>query len=178
MMRRAWTEAVGVYSGQDASADPDPGGSPMETESPLLPPTDWNRTNRDGLARSLVDQLRQGRTESAVRLFAEAERRGIVSGWSASDRVAAALLLMGRPAEARRIWEHATDSPSPAMRWNRIATAAMAAMDFPAAEAAYRTALEHDPRLGEAWFGLALLYSQRGTAKEALAACHAGCACP
>ncbi|MGP0064771.1 MAG: hypothetical protein ACLQGP_14380, partial [Isosphaeraceae bacterium] len=178
MMRRAWTEAVGVYADHDASLDldpdRDPSGRPLEAAAEPLPPTDWSRLDADGLARSLVDRLRQGRPEAAALLLAEADGRGIVPGWSASDRVAAGLLLMGRPAEARRIWEHATDPPSPAMRWNRIATAALASMDFPAADGAYRAALGLDPGLGEAWFGLAFVNAQRGTATEALAACREG----
>ncbi len=166
MMRRAWTEAVGVYAGQDAAAE----AQPEDTSAPAI---DWDRLDGDGLARAVAERIRHGRPEAAASLFEEAEGRGMVPGWSACDPVAIALLLMGRPAEARRIWERATP-PSPAIRSNRIATAAMAAMDFDTAVEAYRAALDRDPDLAEAWFGLALLHAERGAAKEALSARRAG----
>lgn len=111
---------------------------------------------------------------AAVRLFEESEARGIVADWPTRDRVAAALLHLGRPAQARRIWEQVADSPSPSLRVARIATAALAELDYRTAETTYRAALSIDPGQGEAWFGLALLHLQRGDAGEALSAARQG----
>jgi hypothetical protein len=88
--------------------------------------------------------------------------------------VAATLLHLGHPAQARRVWASAAEPPAPALRLARLATAELAALDFTAAERTYRAALEVDPALGEAWFGLAVLHTQRGDAPAVLAAARQG----
>ena len=178
MMRRAWTEAVGAYLSQDAMLDPDPDRDPIrhpgESEQKPVNPLDSTALDTDGLSRLVLERLRQGKPESATQTLVEADRRGVIPDWSTADRIATSLLLLGRPAEARQVWEKATDPPSVAERSNRIASAAMASMDFSAAAEAYHAALRHNPEMGEAWFGLALLHTQRGDAKEALKACREG----
>ena len=104
----------------------------------------------------------------------DAEGRGFVPDWPTGDRLATTLLHLGRPADARRIWEGATDPPSPAIRLTRIAIARLAELDFQTAQETLESALKHDPDLGEAWFCLALLHVQRGEPKPALAACESG----
>jgi tetratricopeptide (TPR) repeat protein len=131
-------------------------------------------SGRDDLAHSVANLLGRGRSESAVGLFAAAEDRGITPRWETSDQVAVALLHLGRPAEAGRIWERASDFPSQAIQLTRLATAALAALDFVTAERTYQTALKLDPARSDAWFGLALLHTQRGDAPEALAAARQG----
>ena len=98
--------------------------------------------------------------------------------WPASDTVATALLHLGRPAAARRVWERAADPPTPAVRLARLAAAALAGLDFSAAEHDYRAAIALDPRLGEAWFGLALLFTELGDAKGSVTAARAALQCP
>jgi tetratricopeptide (TPR) repeat protein len=122
----------------------------------------------------LIDR---GRPEAAVRLLDQAARRRIAAPWAARNRLAMALLHLGRPAEARAVWLGAKDPPSPALRSARLAAAALAAIDFPAALDDYRAAVERQPDLGEAWFGLALLHVQLGEADAALAACRNGRKC-
>jgi tetratricopeptide (TPR) repeat protein len=129
--------------------------------------------DRDGLSRAIAELLANGRPAAAVRLFATAGERQIVPSWPASDSVATALLHLGRPAAARRVWERAAEPPSPAVRLARLATAALAALDFPTAEREYRAAIALDPKLGEAQFGLALLFTQLGDAKGAVTAARA-----
>ena len=102
------------------------------------------------------------------------DRRGDRSAWTTSDREATILLYRGRPAEARRLWERAIDPPSPALRLARIATADLAAMDFPAAKRSFRAALALDPSLVETWLGVALLHTQQGDPAEALTASREG----
>ena len=86
-------------------------------------------------------------------------------------------MTQGEPAEARRYWEQAQAPPSPALRLARIAQAEMASNDLEAAEKTFRAALRLERRLGEAWFGLALLELQLGDADATLAACREGLAC-
>ena len=130
--------------------------------------------DRGGLARRIAELLQAGRFEAVYACYADAEARGIKADWATGDRVGTTLLQLGEPAAARRIWERAAGAPSPALRLSRIATAALASQDFQAAKVGYESALELDPGLGEAWFGLALLHTQRGDAKEASAACEGG----
>jgi tetratricopeptide (TPR) repeat protein len=118
--------------------------------------------------------IEEGRPEAAVRCFADGQRQGIKPAWPVCDRVAAALLHLGRPAEASRVWETATLPPSPALKLTRVATAQLAAIDFETALQTYRSALDLDPRLAEAWFGVALLHTQRGDAAAALTAASEG----
>jgi tetratricopeptide (TPR) repeat protein len=167
LMHGAWTAAVA-----DADADASRNRSPIEAGEEPLP--GWDRVGRDGLSRTLAGLLQEGRALAAVRLFAEAENRGIVPEWSACDRVATVLLHLGRPTEARRMWERTPDPPSQTLQLARIATAELVALDFPNAERTYRAALKLDPGLGEAWVGLALLYTERGERSGALAACREG----
>ena len=138
------------------------------------PPPEWNRRDRDGLAHIVSNVLAQGCPEEATRLFAEAQDRQIVADWPTSDRVATTLLHLGRPADASQLWEHVATALPPAHRAVRIATAALAALDFSSAERDYHRALELDPTLGEAWFGLAWLHTQRGDSTQALTACREG----
>jgi pentatricopeptide repeat protein len=130
--------------------------------------------DREGLARRIAELLQAGRFEAVFACFADAEARGIEPDWVTGDRVGTTLLHLGQPAAARRIWERAAGVPSTALRASRIATAALASEDFEAAKEGYESALELDPGLGEAWFGLALLHTQRGDAREASAACEGG----
>ena len=123
------------------------------------------------------DRLRHGRTLAAIELVRQAEARGIALPWKLADRVATAHLYLGEPAQARKYWERAHVPPSTALRLARIAQAELASTDFDAAEKTFRAALLLDPRLGEAWFGLALLELQLGHADATLAVCQQGLSC-
>jgi tetratricopeptide (TPR) repeat protein len=169
MMRRAWAEAVGGGPGADGPAGPE--------ASEVAPPAGWDREGGQGLATAVADLIRRGHPEAAARLLDEARSRGLSPSWTARDRVAVALLHLGRPAEARALWLDATDPPSPGLKAARLATAALAALDFTAARRDYRAALEIQPDLGEAWFGLAWLHTQAGERAEARRACQRGLAC-
>jgi tetratricopeptide (TPR) repeat protein len=125
-------------------------------------------------SRAIRGLLSEGRVLAAVKVFAEAEARGVQPAWPTRDAVAAALLHLGRPDEAHRVWERGADPTSPALQRARIAAAELASLQYAAAERTYREALKRDMTLGEAWLGLALLYTQRGDAEDALAAARAG----
>ena len=160
---------------------PDGGDRNTEAEgtSPLSVPDDepwpgWDREGRDGLARAIAGLIATRAPREGRAVVRGGRRSGISPLWATSDQVAGALLHLGRPAEARQIWECASDPPSPAIKLTRLATAALAALDFAMAETSYRAALDVDPARGEAWFGLALLHTQRGDAAGALAAARQG----
>jgi tetratricopeptide (TPR) repeat protein len=126
--------------------------------------------DRESLSAAIFALLADGRPCAAAGLFESCEDRAIDADWNTCDRVAATLLHLGEPARALRIWERAANPPSPALRAARVATAALAQLDYKTAESGYRSALELDPGLTEAWFGLALIHLQRGDAENALAA--------
>jgi hypothetical protein len=157
---------------QDGSSTTGNDQSRVETEREAAHPPGLNQDDQDGLAYTTRELLEHGYPETAIRLFSEAQARGITADWSTSDRVATTLLHLGHPADASRVWELAVAPPSPSQRQARIATALLAALDFSAAERGYHTALELDPALGEAWFGLAWLHTQRGESAQAQAACR------
>lgn len=96
---------------------------------------------------------------------------------SAWDHAATELLHAGRPAEARSAVKSSAGIPSMARQLARTAAASHVARDFAVARDEYRAAVEKDPDLAEAWFGLALLHVQLGEAEEALAACLAARKC-
>jgi tetratricopeptide (TPR) repeat protein len=176
LMWRAGAAVANDDRGDDD--DTEPGAGHDRPRSPLGPDTEQipesRPDDRDGLSLSIARLLRTGHSVAAVRLFEESEDRGIVTDWPTRDRVAATLLHLGQPAQACRIWEQVADSPSPSLRVARIATAALAELDYQTAETTYRAALNIDPGQGEAWFGLALLHLQRGDAEEAFAAARRG----
>jgi tetratricopeptide (TPR) repeat protein len=129
------------------------------------------------LCKLFEDQLRHGQTLAAVELPRQAVIRGITLPWELADRVAITHLYLGEPAEAQRYWERALAPPSPALRLARIAQAELALTNVDAAKNSFNKALRLDPRLGEAWFGLALLELQSGDADATLAACDQGISC-
>jgi len=124
----------------------------------------------------------RGRMES---LLGSSDRRGDVFGpleshleqaagasWRDADRIAATFLHLGNPQAARRVWGDAADPPSAALRLTRMAGADVAALDATAAEARCRQALSLDPRLGEAWYLLAVTRLDAGDVDGALDACR------
>ena len=140
---------------------------------------EWN------LGRSGTRRIARGCPASSTSGFDRAARGG--RRWVCRGRAAQGSAPTGRPVTAwpRRSCTWATrprragsgqrrGPPAPALRLARLAAADLAALDFAAAERTYRAALELDPGLGEAWFGLALLHTQRGDAAAVLAAARQG----
>jgi tetratricopeptide (TPR) repeat protein len=165
LIRSAWPVGRGLQN-KDAAGE-------QQLLDPPLPPIPA-AADRQGLVRALSALLEGGRPEAAVRLFNQAEARPIKPDWPASDRVAVAQLYLGYPLSARAIWTRAAQPPSRALQRARIATADLAALDYESALAGYRAALENDPALGEAWFGLAMVHTQLGQAAPALSAARQG----
>ena len=94
--------------------------------------------------------------------------------WSTADRRAVNDLHLGDPTAAERAWREATPPPSPGLRLMRLASADLVVFDASAAMNHCRQALALEPRLGEAWYLLAIANLDSGNAEGALAACREG----
>jgi len=81
---------------------------------------------------------------------------------------------LGRPADARRVWEQASDCPSTALRLARVASTFWIERDFEAAVRHYREARASAPDMAEIAWALAMLHTQRGDAASAREACRQG----
>jgi tetratricopeptide (TPR) repeat protein len=97
--------------------------------------------------------------------------------WQRVDCLAAAWMHLGIPKEARELWQAARSAPSEAERVARIADSYLVEQEFERAEGLYQQALQSNPRLTAAWWGLATIYAQRGIASATLDACDHGLAC-
>jgi TPR repeat protein len=85
---------------------------------------------------------------------------------------------LGRPEEARHLWETASDCPSEAVRLCRLACTHWVERDLERAVGLYRQAQRADPRLGEPAWALAMLHAQAGRLAPALGACRQGLQLP
>jgi tetratricopeptide (TPR) repeat protein len=123
---------------------------------------------------AVMNMLASYQPMAAARLAERMERRQAVAWpWAVADNLATAYLHLGRPADARRVWEHAKP-PSAADRLCRLATTYWVERDFEAAVRRYQQALRDDPKRAEAWWGLAMIHTQAAQAAAALDACRQG----
>lgn len=93
------------------------------------------------------------------------------------ERTALQLLYRGEPATARRLYNEATELSSQPVRLTHIAMTYMAENELATAVRQYKGALSRDPRLGEAWFGLAFANLEMGEAAGVVNACREGLKC-
>ena len=128
------------------------------------------------LSESIAHRVREGRPQTAVQRIEDSGRTSWT--WPFAERAAALYMQLGRPADARRIWEQASKSPSPALKDCRLAAAFWVERNFDAALKHYRMALEIEPKLAEIWWGLAKLHGELGDAQGAREACRRGLALP
>jgi hypothetical protein len=117
----------------------------------------------------LLDLLRAGRAEDATRL-ADAVGAAVWSSWDweVLDRLAGTWLRLGYPDKARRVWEGAAGAPSEAVRAARVGASFWVERDLGAAADAYERARQADPKLGEAYWALAWIDTERGRAPAAI----------
>ncbi len=138
-----------------------------------LPPVEGR--SPDQAPEQVHSLLRQNRPEAAVRLLEAAESGRPVSWtWTFADQAAGLFMHLGRPEDARRVWQQARACPSEALRQCRVACTFWAEQDFPAALHYYQGAAAADPDLAEAWWALAMLHLQQGDPNDALRACRQG----
>ncbi|MHB1558352.1 MAG: tetratricopeptide repeat protein, partial [Isosphaeraceae bacterium] len=90
------------------------------------------------------------------------------SSWDVLDRLATLRLHLGEPARARSLWQlGAKTATDRAIATARIAATYLAEENFDAASKHYRLALEANPNLFEAAYGLAVLEQDAGNAEAA-----------
>jgi tetratricopeptide (TPR) repeat protein len=129
------------------------------------------------LPAAVTRLLQRNRPEAAARLIKGAGQNGW--SWPFADQAAGLFMHLGRPADARRVWEEqAADCPSAAVRKCRLACTFWVERDFDEAARHFQAARSADPQLAEACWGLAMLHAQLGNAAPALEACRAGRALP
>ena len=165
-------ESRGMFAAAREVAAPRNSVNQQVTDGELIIP---KNEGRDDVMVRLSELVEQGRGAAATRCFAEAENRGIVFDWAAGNRLATARLAdwlsHGRPAglgtppgTRRRLL--CAGAGLPPRHWRRKNSGRL--------ERGTKRHSNSIPRLGEAWFGLALLHTQLGEAAETLAACDGG----
>ncbi|MDG3003959.1 tetratricopeptide repeat protein [Paludisphaera mucosa] len=127
-------------------------------------PTTWR--NLDELDRLVNHELELGRVETAVRLLEGANPPGR-GGWDAVERLSTLLLHLGEPDRARRQLQEAVDVPRPALRDARLAVCDLVEGRLEEARQQFRKAIDVEPRLFEARYGLAVLDQDDARAQEA-----------
>ena len=137
----------------------------LEAKLGPAPRTKW--ANLSELDKVVADLLASGRASTAVDVM-ESAHRPEARPWGWADRLAVIRLHLGQPAGARAIWLAATSKAPAATRSARIAATYLVEGDFESARKSYREAIDADPSLFEAHFGLAQLELDAGRAKEAL----------
>jgi tetratricopeptide (TPR) repeat protein len=127
------------------------------------------------LASAVTGLLRRHRPQAAANMLeTAAENDGSSWPWPLAEQAAGLYMHLGRPADARRVWQQATDCPSAAVRACRLAATFWIERDFEAAKEQFQAARAADPRLAEPCWGLAMLHAQLGAADPARDACRAG----
>jgi tetratricopeptide (TPR) repeat protein len=126
-----------------------------------------NSDELDHLVKALLDR---GRVASAADLLERAYPNPAGRTWPMTDQMATLRLHLGQPDRARALWASAVNPPRPAVRDARIAVALLIEGSTDAARASYLRALDAEPTLFEALYGLALLESDAGRASEAFSA--------
>lgn len=141
-------------------------------ESRLGPPPSGSWDNRESLERAVALHLGRGRVASAAdlleRAYPPAER-----SWEVTDRLATLRLHLGQPAAARAAWQAAAQVPRPGLRESRLGMTYLIEEDPESARRHFLRALEVEPTLFDAHYGLAVLESDAGRRGPAHAAAGA-----
>lgn len=126
--------------------------------------------NQSELDAALTQLRRAGRyadmAELLERAWADTGR-----GWELGDRLATLYLHLGRTENARETWEGAQNVPRPGLQRSRVAFTHLVEENYDRARAQFEAALEHEPTLFEALYGLSVLEVDAGrrmAAREAI----------
>jgi tetratricopeptide (TPR) repeat protein len=133
------------------------------------------RTNADARVNETVldGLLRSQRPAEAIDLAARAmDQANPVLGWELTERLAGAAMHVGRPVDARRLWQNAGGAPSEAVRLCRLGDTKWVERDYTSAIADYEQAHRLDDSLITPCWALAWLQAQRGRGAASLAACE------
>ena len=127
--------------------------------------------------RSITNQGPARAVRPLSELISALEATGAEIPWNETEWRALALLNLGAPTQARRLYERASDPPSAALQHCRIADTHLAAFALEDAERAYRQSLAQNRSLGSGWFGLCLTLLHQGHPAEALEASRSALTC-
>jgi tetratricopeptide (TPR) repeat protein len=167
--------AVGRILLDDAQTSGDLAGQVHDLARRFGPASPPGRPLPEHLEATVTGLLQSQRPEAVVRLVEEVERRGPLTwAWPLAERVGGTYLQLGRPADARRVWQQADGAPSEALRLCRLAATHWVERDFATAVELYRKAVAADPHQAAGWRDLTWLYTQLG---QAAAAAHANAEC-
>ncbi len=128
------------------------------------------------LSESITHLVREGRPQTAAQRIED--RLRAAWAWPFAEQAAALYMQLGQPADARRMWEQASNCPSSGLKDCRLAAAFWVERNFDAALEHYQSAREKEPELAEVWWGLAKLHGELGHASSACEACRRGLALP
>ncbi len=142
----------------------------------LGPPAPSSWRNLDELDRIVERALESGRVETVVRLLESAYPPG-KARWNVVERLANLSLHLGEPERARRHLQAVVDAPRPAVRDARLAVCALVEGRFDEARELYRKAVEVEPELFEARYGLAVLEQDAARPDAALEQAMAAVEC-
>jgi tetratricopeptide (TPR) repeat protein len=132
------------------------------------PKTTWD--NQSELAQTIAGLLQRGRAKSAANLIERAHPRADARSWETADQLATLYLHLGMPTQARQVWSAVANVPRPAVRDARVAVTYLVEQELDDARRHYHRALEAEPKLFEALYGLAVLEQDDARASAALAA--------
>ncbi len=130
------------------------------------PETKW--ANLSELEQVFDRLVRSGRPRTAVDVV-ELGHRDDARPWAWADRLATIRLHLGQPARAREIWRSATSAPSQALQSSRVGMTYLVEGNLESARKSFDEAVDRDPGLFEAHFGLATLEQGAGRADAAVA---------
>ena len=117
--------------------------------------------------------LQKNEADAASDAIATHEKAMVGSSeWAWADQLATALMHLGRPEQARRIWRAAVHPPSEAVRFCRVAASFAVQGDEQESLQLYRRAAALEPALAEPCLGLAYLHLLAGRAEPARDACR------
>lgn len=139
----------------------------VRTALGIVPALKWDNVSE--LNQLVNGLLAAGRAETAAEVLERAAPPEART-WEEADRIATLRMHLGQPDQARAAWRAVADPPRPALRDARVGCSYLVQESFDAAREAFRAAINADPNLFEAPYGLAILEQDAGRAAEALAA--------
>jgi len=128
------------------------------------PPKTWS--NIAELDQIIEQQLAAGRVESVAALLESAYPAG-QAPWDVVLKLSTLYLHLGEPGRAREVLRTAANVPEPAVRDARLAVCDLVEGRFDEARALYQKAIDQDPELFEARYGLAVVEQDGGRAEAA-----------
>jgi tetratricopeptide (TPR) repeat protein len=167
----AWRALFDVYGARDMADVQLEAGRQWLRHNPQVPARE--RAQKEKLLSDLQRGLKEGRLQAVLPGIEKAEQTHPGPWrWDYAEQLAALYMHLGRPADARRVWQQATGCPSEALRQCRLGSTFWVERSFDTAREHFQQASKDDPQLAEAAWALAMLHTQLGDAEQARQACR------